>query len=162
MFESVGEIREGVEKVHELFAGRSRGEVVPHDEIEAILGITRHTGRWKTILDRVRARLQREDGIATWPEVGVGYKLLTVREQIEELPGWRLARAARQSRRGLRSVAAIPNTDLTQHQRRVRQAHVDAMRRATAAVARHRREMDVLTKPREHMPRPRRPDLVEA
>ena len=85
-------------------------------------------------MNRVRRRLQNERGIATWPQKNVGYQLLTVRQTIEDLPKWRHQRAMRQEKRGLKSVRALPDDDLTPHQRRAKQFQIDAIRQANAEI----------------------------
>lgn len=155
MFDRIDEIAAKVDEVSALFNEHDRGDVVTHEAIGAILGLGPHEGRWDHVVNRVRGRVQRERGIATWPEPTVGYRLLTVKEQVEDLPRWRLKRAARQARRAKRSIEALPDAGLSMHQRRVKEAQIEALKLATSEVRRQQRVMEVLVRRPQANPRPR-------
>ena len=155
MFERKEDIQRDVDRVYALFLDHDRGDVVTHRAIQAVLNVPIHSPRWAHVLRRVRARIQREREIATWPATTIGYRLLTTREQIQELPIWRLKKAARQSRRAARSVAAIKDASLTAHQKRVRDAQLEALKRATAQARKEADLMKSLLAARQSMPRPR-------
>lgn len=124
MFEKNDVIGEAVNVVYALTDRLNRGDILPHMKITEVLGLQPHEGAWQHILNRVRARLQRERGIATWFEKGVGYRLLTVRETLVDLPRWRRRKARSQFRRLIRSQAALPDAELTVHERQIRQDQI--------------------------------------
>jgi hypothetical protein len=156
VFEPIDAITRQVEAVYELFGQCIRGDVVPHYQIRAILGVEPHEGRWDHVVNRVRARVQDERGIATWPETTVGYRLLTANEQVEDLPRWRLKKAARQACKARRSVEALPDANLSDHQRRVKRAQIEALRKATSEVRKQMRIQEVVARRPQVNPRPQR------
>lgn len=111
-------VNEQVDTVYGLLTELGRGDVLAHDAIRAVLGVEPHEGRWDHVVGRARRRLLRENGIATWPEVTVGYRLLTVRETLTDLPARRVRKARSQVRRLRGEVCALPDGELSDHQLR--------------------------------------------
>lgn len=115
MFESKTQIQQQIASVYSLTENLDRGDVLTHEAIGQVLGVAPHEGSWDYVVGRVRRRLEDERKIATWHSILLGYRLLTTSEQIH-VGEWRNRKAARQIRRGLRSVAALPEDDLTLNQ----------------------------------------------
>jgi hypothetical protein len=153
VFESSEVIDRMVERLWERVGSLRRGDTLLHAVVEDVLGVPPHTGHWPQCMKRLRRRLEHELGIAMWPVVGIGYKLLTVGEQLNMLPRERLRRAARQERRARRSVEAIPADQLTPHQRRAQVAQCHALRAAATELRRQLRIQAVLSRKPEGMPR---------
>lgn len=133
-----------------------RGDVLDHETIRGVVGVGPHEGHWQHCVNKVRRRLQKERGIASWPVHGVGYKLLTVQEQAEMLPRKRLARAGRQVRRARASLAALPDGALTFHQRRLKAAQAEMLRQAGKSINSQRRAQEALARKPSVNPRAER------
>lgn len=156
MIDAKDEISKATDAIYELMNSLDRGDVVTHEAIEGILGVRPHQGQWDHVVGKARRRLERERGIATWPEQGVGYKLLTRAEQLE-LPGWRLKRGIRQVRRGRHSLEALPEKGLTDHQRRFRQLTIERLSETERKSHQELRAQATLLKPSHVHPRPMLP-----
>ena len=152
MFETKEEITGAVDAIYAIAQTLERGQILTHEAIRSVLGTEPHVGSWDHIVNRVRKRIQDERGIATWPENTVGYKLLTTVEQLD-VPVLRLKRAARQARRGRKSVEALPEKSLTMHQRRVRLFMVERAKVGESAIRREIRDMTTEVKPTATLPR---------
>lgn len=136
MFGNKPELDEKVGAVYGLFDAARRGDVVTHAAIRPIVDKAPHEYPWDHVVNRARSRLLRERNIATWPELGVGYKLLTVTEQLD-IPSRRLRRSARQARRSRHALRALPDSELTTNQRRLRLALLAETRRAEVGIRKH-------------------------
>jgi hypothetical protein len=156
MFEATPEIDKQVADLYKAAKPLQRGDILPHDTIEAVLKVKPHEGRWDHVVNRVRRRIEARRGVATWPVPTVGYKLLTVKEQMEFLPKKRLLKASRQERRARRSVEALDDKHLTPHQRRLKLAQLDHLKVAGRSVRSRIRAMAALGRKTETHPRPER------
>jgi hypothetical protein len=153
MFAEVEEIGAAVEALFEIASNLNRGEILTHEQIQSVLGVGPHEGRWDHIVGRVRRRLEKERGIATWPETTVGYKLATVQEQLVDIPKRRQQRGMRQLRRGRKSVLALPEKSLTMNQRRIRATTIDSVREAERHLRREMKVQKTLATPTQTGPR---------
>lgn len=134
MFETNEEYDRQVEEIYALALKKKRGDLIAHEEIKAVFGIEPNTGPWQHLMNRVRRRIERERYISTISIRELGYKLCTLNEQIALGP-WRLRRAARQVRRGERSVKALDGVaNLTAHQRNLQSLTL-------AGLSKHRRSL---------------------
>jgi hypothetical protein len=140
MFERDEKIAAMVDALYSVAADLNRGDILTHEMIRPILGCGPNEEHWQHCVDRVRARLERDREIATWPEKTVGYRFLTVDEQIADLPRWRMRKAARQGRRARRSAATISVKGLSHHQRIVLAHTLDMLQRSQAALRREMRD----------------------
>lgn len=152
MFELREDIQRQIDAVYEITEGLQRGDVLTHADIGSVLGLSPHEGSWGHIVGRVRRRLERERGIATWPETTVGYKLLTTDEQLKVL-AWRARKANRQYRRAYRSVESLPEKDLTFHQRKARVLQLALIKEQQQRARLDLRTHKLLMTPRPAMPR---------
>jgi hypothetical protein len=146
MFERNEVLTPLVERLCAVFQSRRRGDIVEHSVIRDILQCEPHTGHWQQCMNRVRRWVEDELSITVWPEVGVGYRLLTQAEQLQ-VPVIRTRRALRQVARGERSLEALPEKGLTAHQRRVRAlrlGHSADLKRELRSKA---RTMELLARP---------------
>jgi len=127
MIDPIEEVQVAINDVYQLTEGLRRGDVLAHEDISRVLGLEPHEGRWSYIVHKALRRLERMRGIAYWPERTVGYRLLTKADQLL-MPTWRLKRAQRQVRRGRKSLMALPEAELTNHQRRVRALTIEGLK----------------------------------
>jgi hypothetical protein len=154
MFQVRNEIAEAVDKVYALTMSLGRGDVLTHEAVSAVLGVGPDAYPWKMVIRKVERRLEKDRGIAFWPNHRDGKKLCTVSEQLR-LPAERLRRAGRQVRKGRRSINAIPTGSMTMHQRRIQAFQADMARNADLAIRRDIKSMSAETP--EHNRTPRRP-----
>jgi AraC-like DNA-binding protein len=152
MYEENAEITEAVEAVYSIASSLNRGSILTHEQIRSVLGIKPHEGIWDYVLHKVRRRLERERGIATWASYTVGYRLLSHAEQLEALT-WRVRKGLRQVRKGRGHVEALPDRGLTLHQRRLRSILVDQAREAETTLRRELRDQRRTIRPIETQPR---------
>lgn len=142
-----------VDAVYSLTNELGRGEILTHESIRGVLGVEPHEGRWDHVVGRVRKRLLRERGVATWPETNVGYKLLTTKETLERLPHLRIRKARSQARRLQREVTSLPEANLTVHQRQRKAFLEDRIRDMKRTLRREQKVLAALLRPATPMPR---------
>lgn len=158
MFETKGQNGALIERLYEACEGLGRGDVLTHEVIREILGCEPHEGHWGHCVTKVRRRLLEERGIDCWPDPTVGYRLMTAEEQLVDAPRRRQLRGFRQLRRNVRSLTALPDRNLTAHQRRMKLLLVEAARQGAATIRREMREQAQVV--RATPVNPRRPILV--
>lgn len=146
-------IQTAVDAVYQLTEELQRGEILMHTAIEQVLGIKPHEGRWDHIINKVRRRMEKERGIATWYSVTVGYKLLTEVETLRDLPVIRMKKAKRQIRRAKRSILALPESGLTMNQRKARHVQIALLGDQERGLRRDLKEQDALLTLRPMAPR---------
>jgi hypothetical protein len=157
MFEEKEDVAQAVEALYSVVAKLNRGDILGHDVIASILGLSPHEGRWDHVVGKVRKRLLKERKIETWPEHEVGYKLLTVQEQLEYVPLERSRRAIRQVRKGRKPLDALPASSLTVNQRKLREMLSSGMMSTEKAMRRELRKQGSLISPTPVIPRRRVP-----
>jgi hypothetical protein len=124
MFESNELNNDRVEKALGLFRQYGRGEVVPHGEMAAAIGVDEGQTAYYQVVKRARARLLDEDGVCVTPEHSVGWRLLTEQQTIVDEPIRRSKRARRQIGHALRAAISLPTDSLTPLQVRLRDAQI--------------------------------------
>lgn len=152
-FERNENLTELVNELYEAIAPLRRGDTIGHDRIAAILGVAPHEGHWQDCLGKVKRRLEDDRGITLWSEHEVGYRLLTVQEQLTIASRKRLRRAKRQIRLGLGHVTAVSDVGLTPHQRRLKAAQIELMKASKLEVEAQYRRQSTLMKPTRTNPR---------
>lgn len=141
-----------------IHATKSRGDTIPHEEIESVSGVMRHNRvEWGWLISRLRKRLLREHGwafIQTPDLINVGYKLPTETEQVEECGRNRAKRSARQAHKGIREVGAVEPGNLPMHLQRARARRIHQLREARKSARRAARDVaDKVLSPQEAMPK---------
>jgi hypothetical protein len=116
----------------------NRGDILHHEVTQRILGVPPNHERWKYCIARLKGRVLRKLGITLWSEYGVGYRLLTVDDQLEA-PRWRKRRMLRQAVKARDDAKLLPREGLTLHQRRRRILEVNL---ATRELERIRADME--------------------
>lgn len=152
MYEEKPEITEAVDTVYALTIALKRGEMLTHSAVREVLGIVPHEGPWDHIIRKVGRRLQKERGIAFWPNIRDGCKLCTVAEQLT-LPIERAKRGLRQVRKGRKSVEALPDTSLSIQQRRAKAFLAERARETERAMRRDMKAQRQQIKPTQTLPR---------
>lgn len=152
MIDPKPEIAEKVDELYAVVATMGRGDVLTEEAIAAVIGPIQRTRRWNHIIRRALARLERERGIAYWYRQDIGYELLTRSDQLK-LPEWRLKKGMRQIARAKRSVKALPEQGLSDHQRRVRAVTIERMAEIESSLKAQRNEHQALFRPAHVVPR---------
>jgi hypothetical protein len=152
MFDVKAEITELVDTLYAVTENLDRGEILTHDVIAEVLGLMPHEGSWGHVVGKVRRRLRRERGIATWFVRGIGYKLLTKHEQCLA-PLWHERKAIRSKRRGIVDLSCLSEEGLTLHQRRFRSVTLEQLIESERAACRELNAQEKLLRPVPVLPR---------
>jgi hypothetical protein len=131
-----GENAAAREAIYKLFEAKERGEFVSHRDIERAgkLKKFREHNRYFYLMDRVRKQLRVNRGVTLVMDFGLGYRVATVGEQLDEIPR-RSKRARRQLARGIADVKALPEMDATDAELRRRDVRL-------AYAARQRKDLN--------------------
>lgn len=129
MFEAKDVIGEAVERAVSRIGRRKRGDTVTWEDVEDAAGFDRDSPHWTQFLKRVRRDiLKGPGGIKLAAVPGVGLKLMTVSEQVNDLS--RQRRARRQLNRGIGELKAVPDRELSDHERQAKHRKIDLARTA--------------------------------
>lgn len=129
-----------------------RGDTLTYDVIELASEIGRDSLEWVGLVEKVRKKLERDRGIAWINIPGVGYRLATVTETLTIVVPKRQRKAARQIRKGQRSLERTPTDGLNATQKAARATALDAVKRSARAVHRERRIVTIAAKPTQTIP----------
>lgn len=140
-------VAEALEKLWEFSKSLGRGQVIPWDSIESFMGLDRSHSKTKTLVGKLKRKMEKERGITLWSEPTVGYRLCTAEEQLTVCPEKRSRRAFRQLRKGINHVTAIPDADLTTQGRMLKSQRIENNKRALRQVRASRKADAVLSKP---------------
>lgn len=154
-FERSEQITLMVEQLLEQLKPLGRGDTIGHNTIAKLLNVGPHEGHWQTVIAKVKRRLEDERGITLWSEREVGYRLLTIQEQLTFAAKARLRRARRQIRKGLRHVSAVSDVGLSPHQRRLKAAQIELLKNVREEADSQYRRQCSLAQPAKVHPRPR-------
>lgn len=136
------EISEAVKRLCASLDGVRRGETIPWETIERVMGRARtDPGGWH-IVNRWRRWMQRERNIVMHPNPSVGLSVLTHSETVMKRGAWRVAKARRQVHWGLREMETVSPQALSDHERRalaIRHARFKDERRRLSAAQREAR-----------------------
>lgn len=105
----------------------NRGSVLRWEQIEEAANCERYTGSWQSIVRKVRRRLRTERMQATWPENGVGLRLLTHKETAIEIPRLRQKKMFRQSTRQLQEMKTVDVSKLSMGERKLLASQLDRL-----------------------------------
>lgn len=116
------------EEVFRSASGLERGDVLPLEDIERHSGFIRYTGSWSSIVKRLKRLFLRRRRIALWPEIGIGYRLTRIEEQLHDVPRKRERRARRQVAQAAREVGALPARELSAQEAQYRMMKLRQLR----------------------------------
>ena len=128
MFERTPEREAEIEAIYNLMKPLGRGDTLIHERIMAVVKVQPHKAQWDHVVNEARKRLLANREIETWFLRGVGYRLLTVDEQVTQLPIWRKKKEVSQSKKTIKALAALQEEPLTLHYQRLRAIALDAAR----------------------------------
>jgi len=106
-----------LEALNQLFAGKERGDLVTHAEIEQVTKLKQNVSPWNTVLGKFRRGYLRHTGIALRSEKNVGYRLMTTQEQSED--DYHRRRARRALQRDFSEKVFMKDEELTVEQQRL-------------------------------------------
>lgn len=129
-FEEDPEIVARLEKLKQITADYTRGNVLPWEVVEAALSLNREDEKLQYAVRKWRKFCHKELRIETWAIPGTGIKLLTESEQVSMLPQKRAKRAYRQHGLILRSIKNTNLSNLSDHEKRMAAAITEFSRNA--------------------------------
>lgn len=138
-------ITDAVNRTVSLITPHPRGAVVSWHDIESAAGFERYSTHWTQFLKRVRAEILESRGIKLVAVNGVGLRLMSVDQQI--LDQSRPRKALRQFTRAKKEIAAVPDEELSDHQRVAKSVKIEAARKGRKAVLAAVRTGSKLMKP---------------
>lgn len=141
MFETKEAINAAVTTLTEQTADLKRGDILKWEEIEETTGIKRYTEHWSSMVKRWRRDLLRTRGIACWPEVTVGLRLLTNEEQVTVIGRKRTRKMFRQSSMAMREISAADSSQLSLQLKRLKIATLDNAKIVRRQLRRTAREL---------------------
>lgn len=127
MFDENKQLSKNVAAVVRFASGLNRGETLLFTDIERLSGMERYGEGWLTLIRKVKRAILRERGIALWPSVNVGYKLLEHGEQLELCPRARQRQASRRLTTAIREIQSVTTGELTTHQQQYRASMIGQM-----------------------------------
>jgi hypothetical protein len=153
MFQQNPTLTEFVAKLLDACRPLQRGDYLRHEAIIPILRVQPNEGHWPTCIVKLKRQLELTRGITIRCERGVGYRLLTIDEQLTEAPRARLRSSNRQLTKGRGHVACLPSRGLSEHQRHIKVAMLESIQKARTAVTSQVRRNAALCRPYQNMPR---------
>jgi hypothetical protein len=88
------------------------GQVIAHEDCEAVLGLDRKSSRYKTVIHAWRSSLKRSDNIEFIALPGEGFRVLFDDERVEvHISG--VSRGIRKIDRSARALASVPRDALS-------------------------------------------------
>lgn len=152
--EAKPEIAAGVSAVLALFRRRGRGQTVTYAEIEKAGDIDRESKSWGALVKRIKREVRREKGQTLVAVPNVGYRIETVTEQLHDRSIRLQRQATRRITRDITETDALPDAELSDHQRVVKHRKVDQAKTARRSVLYSLRLGHSLSKPTSNgMPR---------
>jgi hypothetical protein len=129
----------------DLFRTKERGELVNHEDVEKVTGVARAVSpnTYYDLVEWCKKHHEEERGISIKNEPLVGYYLATAEQQLAILAE-RTRRGRRQITKGCKSVEALPDDHVTDHQRRLRDALAESGRSQARAILQSNRLHDFL------------------
>lgn len=135
-------IRSAVERVIDVLRPMKRDQVLPWAAVESLAGFDRLSPHWSTFRHRLLRDFRKETGIVLWPVRALGWKLLTVEEQLSWRSRQRRRRAARQLHRDEVELLSIPDDQLNKNQQVERAIRAQRARQQMLSVRRSNKVED--------------------
>ena len=154
LIESKDVINDAVTRGLAFLAGFKRGDTVPYAALDAVAGFDRDSPHWGSFRRRVGRDLLNTRGILIRPVPNVGWRLLDKDAHVLDLT--RPKKAGRQMTRQIIELSALPDKELSDHQRNVKHRKLDLAKSGRRAVRYTTRVGHMLARPRvPDLPRPR-------
>jgi len=128
LFEPDELITRKVAKLYDATMDMTRNDFLSHGAIEALIGESRNTGSWGTVIEKWRRRVLKERGILVVNERDRGYRLATVGEQILDVPVSYVKKAGRTVRRAAKFVSAAPGFHMSDREKDIRAKTAHALK----------------------------------
>lgn len=117
-----------VDRILGRVKGMNEGDVLPHTDIEAMVGEARGSCRYWTVVDAAKRRSLNELGVDLESVPGVGYRKVSGFDQVKNGVG-KIGRGVRAIGRGVKVVAVVSDERLPDARHRDARDHV--VRQAT-------------------------------
>ncbi len=144
--------QEALDRAWVALEGMDRGDLFEHTAIEAAFRVRRPDIRYYQLISRLNRRMEEQRGIALINNLEEGYRLAMPDEQLD-LGAVRARRAARQIRRGAKSVGCLPDAGLDMNQARKKAAAEARLERMDKSIRQDAILLALLNRPRELNPR---------
>ncbi len=142
-----------LQAMQEEFSNASRGDLVTHEQIEAVTGLKRGKTPWSKLIRKWKSSVIEKTGIAIVSEPGVGYRFPDHAEQFHF--AGRLENSANRKLRKSELVAGImPTSELTEEGTKLQEKIVTGVRLSIKQIKINRAERRSLMMPTESLPRP--------
>lgn len=105
-----------------------RGEILRHRDIAKIAGVPYGTPAYYSICDSFKRRTEKDLHITLIAATSLGYRLLSVDDQIHEAPAMRSKRARVQINKAGRAVRVLLTEDIPLHQKQAATLQLDGIR----------------------------------
>ena len=124
------EIQSQLGQLIEVTGHLQRGDILAWETVLQITGQPETDQRTRYVVWKWRRHLQNNRRIETWPENGIGFRLLTDHEQVTLIPRKRAKRAYRQHGKILRAMRNTDMTKLSEADRKIASAVIEHSRQA--------------------------------
>lgn len=104
-----------VDKLMERYSRIARnGDVITHEEIESLIGVSRSEGHYRSVIKKFRQALEDERGVVLDGRTarGVGFRVLTA-EDFTTFAGREFRSGYRKTKRAVKVAALAPDDELT-------------------------------------------------
>ena len=134
MFDANEHTTAGVNLMAAAVAKLKRGDILHYETVAKIAGIVRSSSNWTQFIQRLRRRLQLSRGVTLTAVPNVGYRLDPVTDQLHARSIRRQRKAVRQMDRDVKELDALPDRELSEHQRVVKHRKIDQGKTGRRAV----------------------------
>lgn len=152
MYDAKPENEKATERAWKMLTKLERGDLLSHEDAELALGAERPSDRYYALMDKLKRRMEDERGISLIAIPMVGYQLATAKDQLG-LGRHRVVRAARQIRKGAKSVGSLPEAECNFTELRAKQAMEEKLALMERGARQEAQRIAFLMRPRDARPR---------
>lgn len=147
MFDAKDVITDAVNAVVLVMRRYGRGDVVPWPLIESTAGFARQTQHWTAFVRRLKRELRHGRGVTLTAIPGVGWRIDTQGQQLHDRSIRRQRRAVRQMTMDVVELKALPDEELSDHERTTKYRKIDRAKQGRRGVLYSLRVGHQLAKP---------------
>lgn len=130
MFKESKSLKGFIDAIAAAASGLNRGDILLYSVMTKNSGLSQGDDKWGSLVTKVKKRILKDRGIVLVAEHNVGYRFLTVEEQLRDNAKNRGMRGQRQFWRGSKETKAVPDSELTVKQREIKIANSGVLGRA--------------------------------
>ena len=147
MFDENEHTTSSVAVMVDAVAKLERGDIIHYAAVAKLTGIVRESPNWTAFIRRLRRDLRLTRGVTLTFVTNVGYRIDPVKDQLHTRSIHRQRKALRQMDRDIKELDALPNRELTDHERAVKHRKIDQGKTGKRAVLYSLRLGHKLSKP---------------